>query len=528
MIGSARQSTTHFGGISAFGAAFTLFAAALFSATLTAQGMPERPSGEMPGKDLPGKDMPGKDMPGKDAPKAEKPADKPPEKAEKPGEMPDKTAEPAPKRDTAKEASEFDPPPIQQLPKLYDREAAATLARTAAQGIAAKFKLGEDKLGKFIAIAEETARKKHEGLAAAHQRLPLVLSAAGGEVMRLLNAPDGAKPPERFVRMIIAASRLQPDQMRPMPQGGDRPKMNAFMALIAESKRDVDTVRARVDALREVLAAGNPWEMPGQRDRSANDERDSAVKLLLTPEEFFRMLEAVKPQPKKDENTARKQYPFISMQELADLVKDLDLSDDQRERINALLTSKEMADEVKYDKVVAVLTADQKDRLEKGVRRLTKRDDRRDRKDGDGPRPNGEKPPLPPNGQKPQMPPKGEKPPMPPADGTAGMVPAAGVPAAGETMPPASASDPFAGVGDAKPFEPPARPVKVGKVAKKAKAAKPAVAAKAKPAAKAPAATKTARPAMTGRVKNARAAGARTIVPKATKPTLHLKPAKKK
>jgi len=308
---------------------------ALSSGHVLAQSAPEMPAPPTP---APSEAPP--TPPAPDAPKPEAPP-----KSEAKGESEDADGKDKPKRRERLKAT-FKPRAMRTLPKLVTEEEAVKLAEKAAADLATRAALSETGAKQVAAVMHEYGKRKYRELAAAHANQPKRVQDCLRELANLAPRLKGKTVPEDWVSLMLEAARLRPEQLMPRKKNADRE--NAFTALCELTEAEADDVRVSVGTIRTELAkSGDPWTVA---DRMTAIDRDAgdALKLVLTPDDYFRVLEA-RGVIKKAE------YEVLATRHFREALVPLALDDETTTKVHAILDDEKLINELKYERIARLL-----------------------------------------------------------------------------------------------------------------------------------------------------------------------------
>lgn len=235
-----------------------------------------------------------------------------------------------------------------KIPELPEEEAAFKAAVTMAAGLASKAKLGETGTAQVRAVAMEFAKRKFAELTKAHADLP----KRREECRKLLVsiAPDlsGKEIPAEWMNLMLEAARLRPEQL--MPRRSQEDRQNAFTALAERCEAEEDAVRKAVLDMRSSLAKGDPWTVQS-RLSAIDGGLNEALKLVLTPEEYFSVLEArgvIKPA----------NYESVGTAHFTKALEPLKLDEATMGKVTGILDDKALIPELKYERIARLLGPD--------------------------------------------------------------------------------------------------------------------------------------------------------------------------
>lgn len=232
-----------------------------------------------------------------------------------------------------------------KLPELPEEEAAFKAAATMAAGLAAKAKLGETGTAQVRAVAIEFARRKFAELAKAHSDLPKRREECRKLIVSIAPDLSGKEIPGEWMNLMLEAARLRPEQL--MPRRSQEERQNAFTALVERCEAEEDAVRKAVLDMRSLLAKGDPWTVQA-RLSAIDGGLNEALKLVLTPEEYFSVLEArgvIKPA----------NYESVGTAHFTKALESLKLDEATLGKVTGILDDKNLIPELKYERIARLL-----------------------------------------------------------------------------------------------------------------------------------------------------------------------------
>jgi hypothetical protein len=249
-----------------------------------------------------------------------------------------------------------------KIPDLPREEDAFKAAEKAADELSKKAKLGETGTAQVRTVALEFARRKFALLSKAHADLPLRNQECARRIVEIAPKFAGKEIPADWVNLMLEAARLRPEQLLPRRREDER--QNAFTALVERSDAGEDGVRKAVMGMRTSLAKGDPWTV-ASRISSVDTGLNEALKLVLTPEEYFRVLEVrgvIKPA----------NYASVGTPHFTKALEALKLDEATLARVNAILDDKELIPELKYEKIARMLGDDREKELAAALKEAQK------------------------------------------------------------------------------------------------------------------------------------------------------------
>lgn len=239
------------------------------------------------------------------------------------------------------------------LPKLEEPSAAIAIAEKAATDIAKRIKATEASTAELVKLAVDFGERKREAIKHAHDSLPGLLGVVDG-VYRTLLADDQAEISAAMQDLVLEAARLRESTLAPRTSDADRE--SAFTAIVESTSADAEQVKAQLQLVRKRFEThGDPWAVT-TRIRTFDRSMDAGAKLVLTPDEYFRYLEArgvLKP----------RDFEIITTPFFQERFGALELPNDLREKASAVLADKDVIPELRLERLYRLLGENHEDAL---------------------------------------------------------------------------------------------------------------------------------------------------------------------